>query len=458
MDTDLPKNNTGDILTADTKDPTVLSVPQKDKTEDEKAALFGLKNLPLSVVSQNEPTSDAKTLPDIPPNTPINIAETLPPKKEFRVPKKPDIESKLMDKATGGEDLSLKSAPILPKKDLGWKTLTPTVNVDAEDLSPKRQNVIPPTINRPAITRPSNTTKTPKEKVPESKAEDISALPTLRTYKKDVAGTIKDQKTSLVRMVLEEEKARAKRELNESPQSGKNLPLILFSVVFLLLSIGVVYYAFFRPVDKNNVFTELNVVPLLGTEHNKEIVVTGKSAKDLSSEISRNINGDIKLDTIEFVYFVNKDTVTTEDGVTETKTILRIDDLFNILHIPIPQNLLRSLKTDYMFGFHNFNGNQPFLVLKTDYYDSAFAEMLSWEPTMLDDIYPLFRLLTADDLRGRAWVDVVAKNKDTRQLKDFSDETVLVYIFKDQNTIILSTSENTLFEVARRLDLTLEKK
>jgi hypothetical protein len=170
------------------------------------------------------------------------------------------------------------------------------------------------------------------------------------------------------------------------------------------------------------------------------------------------LNPNLKLDAIEFLYFTEKYSIPTKDGVVDAKKIITVSKLFGALNIPIPSNLVRSLKSDYMYGFHNFNRNQPFLILKTDYYDTTFAGMLEWEQSLLKDIYPLFGVSSSEDLRKRIWTDVIAKNKDTRVLKDFNEQTVLVYMFKDQKTLIITTSENTLFEVSRRLDLLKEKK
>jgi hypothetical protein len=460
MDTVIPqKKNTDTVATTDVKSPTVLDVPKKDgstgspQATNEKTNLLGLKNLPLSISSQKPEVSKIQA-------------------KEFIVPKKPDAESKISDKGTEAEYLTRKIPVDFPKKELGWKTLTPTINIEEKDLPPKKMTV-QPAINKPTLIIGSSinpnkekNTNSDNTAMPASaksygavKEEEVSSLPTLRTYKKDVAGTIQGQKTSLVRMVLEEQKGRAKRELNELPQSRKNLPLIFFSVIFFLLAVGVVYYAFFRTVDKSTVFTKLNTVPLIGTEYNKEVLVTGKNTKDITDEINRNLGDtELKLDTIEYVYFTETNTVTTTEGVTEVKNILEITKLFETLNIKIPQTFLRSLKNNYMFGFHNFSGNQPFLILKTDYYDSAFAGMLEWEPMILTDLYSLFGVEETDEMTGRTWADFVVKNKDIRELKNFNGKTILAYMFKDQNTLIISTSENTLFEVSRRLELLLERK
>jgi len=371
--------------------------------------------------------------------------------REFLVPKKPE-ETVVENTAGGGEILSDKKSVDLTEKELGWKTLTPTVEIEPKDITPKKDDVSPSLSKNIAPQKPLN-------KAPESSQEEASALPNIRTYKKDVAGTIRNQKTSLVRMVLEEQKVRANRELDESPQSRKNLPLISFSLIFLLLAVVLVYFAFFRGSGEDPTFTNLNIVPLIRTENNKEIQFTNQTPKEFSKDIRMELlNPNLKLDAIEFLYFTEKYSIPTKDGVVDAKKIITVSKLFGALNIPIPSNLVRSLKSDYMYGFHNFNRNQPFLILKTDYYDTTFAGMLEWEQSLLKDIYPLFGVSSSEDLRKRIWTDVIAKNKDTRVLKDFNEQTVLVYMFKDQKTLIITTSENTLFEVSRRLDLLKEKK
>ena len=43
-----------------------------------------------------------------------------------------------------------------------------------------------------------------------------------------------------------------------------------------------------------------------------------------------------------------------------------------------------------MIGVYSWNGNQPFIILKTDSYENAFAGMLSWEKNIAGDLSALF--------------------------------------------------------------------
>lgn len=291
--------------------------------------------------------------------------------------------------------------------------------------------------------------------------ENISeGLAPLRTYREDVAGVMRDKKTSLVQMVLQEQKERNKREREKSPTSGKNLPLILLSVVFLFSAIGIVYYLFFRLNPADRILNDLNVTPLIFVEKNKEIPTEGKDSRAIEGEITNLMHVEsLPVDVVEYFFFTKTVSITTADGATaQQKTLLPADRFFEMLGIKMPPMLLRALRPDFMLGFHSFNKNQPFLILKTDYYANAFAGILSWEGAMAEDLLPLFgRADRARELSQRKWDDTVIKNKDTRVLRNFDGSIALVYAFKDQHTLIITTNEDTLLEVSRRLDLTKEK-
>jgi hypothetical protein len=357
----------------------------------------------------------------------------IPDEKDFfasvksSVPRKPEIPQK---PETPNEEISPRrtvasSQPFVPKKDDG-KT------ADAKPVSEKPK---------------------PFENISEG-------LVPLRTYRQDVAGVLRDKKTSLVQMVLEEQKERNRREQQTSPTSRKNLPLILLSVLFLFSTAGIIYYIYFRMNPVDHTLEELHVSPLIFVEKNKEISIDGKDALAVKGEIINAVQDtERRVDVIEYLFFTETLNSQTKNGAIQQKNLISANRFFETLGIKIPPALLRSLRTDFMLGTHSFNKNQPFFVLKTDYYDNAFAGMLEWENKLAQDLLPLFdRAGRVQELSQRKWGDTVIKNKDTRTLSNFDGSIALVYVFKDQYTLIITTSEDTLLEVSHRLDLVKEKR
>ncbi len=323
----------------------------------------------------------------------------------------------------------------------------PTIETGSAAFDVPQKEVPTQETSNPAPETPKKTVEKPFEKSSEG-------LPTLRTYKQDVAGVVRDQKTSLVQMVLAEQRERRKRERETSPTSGRNLPLIILSVIFLLAAAGIVYYIFFTLKPANNALEELHVTPLVFSEKNTEVSITNKDRKTLRTEMSGVIQDrDLRLDAIKYVFFTDTLTVAAPQGTVREKSLASANKFFEVFEVELPSVILRSLRPEFMFGVHAFNKNQPFLVLKTDYYDNAFAGMLEWESNAVNDLLPLFdQPERVRELSERKWGDMVIKNKDTRVLRNFDGSIALVYMFKDQRTLIITTNEDTLLEVSRRLD------
>ena len=97
--------------------------------------------------------------------------------------------------------------------------------------------------------------------------------------------------------------------------------------------------------------------------------------------------------------------------------------------------------------------------------------MLDWEDTMNKDLSPLFGdTLSEIATRGalqenpsaplfriftpRIFNDVIVRNNDTRILRDDEGGIALIYGFPNVETIIVTTNENTFFEIFKRLTIT----
>jgi len=412
-----------------------------------------------NIVFQQIPPSGPK--PSAPPPPP----STIPEGKPYILA----TSSKTMEPTISGAELDKlkpQKGPIsisLHKKESAPgepKTEAQSSSQAVRFMVPEGKNNIPKKIQESPESPSSKSpiSVTPKGSAPQVSGE-TSDIPTLRTYKQDIASAIKEQKTSLVRMVLEEQKGRTKRELEESPKSRKNFPLIILSVVFLFGSIGVIYFSFFRGSTQINTLVELNVTPLINTETNKEIstdsLSTAQGIKAISDEVKTS---KPRLDTIEYLFFTQKITEQTPEGLIESKEIVSSKGFFGFIGIELPNVLVRALKPEYMFGIHAFNGNQPFLIIKTDYYDTAFSGMLEWEKRLPQDLLPIFgRSENISALTNRSFGDMIVKNKDTRVIRTPDGEISIIYMFKDQKTVIITTNEDTLLKISTLLDLSREK-
>ncbi|HVX90128.1 MAG TPA: hypothetical protein VHC20_00505 [Candidatus Paceibacterota bacterium] len=136
--------------------------------------------------------------------------------------------------------------------------------------------------------------------------------------------------------------------------------------------------------------------------------------------------------------------------------------LVNALQLPAPSILLRNISDASSVGvIHAGDETRVFFILAATSYERTFAGMLSWEPTIGQDLaqlYPSYAI-TQDPNASTTpavplpprFVDETVANHDVRALKDSQNRTVLLYGFRDQNTLIIARDETAFTTLLARL-------
>jgi len=290
------------------------------------------------------------------------------------------------------------------------------------------------------------------------------SAPRIRTFQSDVAETLKKQKTSVIQMVLAEQKKKYTTAEEASPKQPKNIALIIVSLTLVFIGVSISGFAAWRYVQTQQEEAEqtknLSGIPsLIITEEKKGIDITGLTRDRIARAISGEINSvNIRLDTIEQIYLVRDVTNAADSSLTppSIQALVQTSEFWNALESGMPEALLRALAQDFFIGVRSFNGNQPFIILRADYFESAFAGMLRWEQSLARDVLPLFGTRTTPELVTRPFVDVVIRNQDYRALRDEEGNIVLLYIFHDKNTVVIATADETIKEVIDRLNRSVQ--
>ncbi len=275
----------------------------------------------------------------------------------------------------------------------------------------------------------------------------------IRTYHGDVTEIMRGQKTSLAQIVIAEQKSKDEHSYNTSPKSDKNKTLKILSLILIVLGLlvlfgGVFYFTQNRKSSQNK--QEPKIKSIIFAESYKEIDLTNLTKQKIINTLSLEIKTlDIRLDYIEYIYPVEIiKNIKNEEGV---KVSANTQIFFSKIEAKIPDVLSRSLEKEFMFGIHSFNGNQPFIILKTNFTENAFAGMLEWEKNMARGILPLFAIEADSEIYESKFEDSIIKNRDIRALYDSDRKIVLLYTFLGENTIIITTDKDTLDEVINRI-------
>ena len=294
-------------------------------------------------------------------------------------------------------------------------------------------------------------------------------LKTLRTYKGDLEQVVKTDEGSLVGIASAESVKRYNGQQIEptaienrtygTGETIKKVGIVILSTVLIVLGIGSAFY-FYGKSNSDIVSPEQKVSSFIFADEDFSFDITDLSRRQILNELTTiNKNTNLSLGRIRNVFIT--ESFIDEQGL-EQRALVNASDFLKAIDEQMSASFLRSLGRDFMVGIHVFNGNQPFIILSTGFYENAFVGMLEWERDLKEDFTPFLgeeKAKTVDTTQTNTTVyktttptfsDAVLKNKDVRVLKDDDGKIILLYSFVDQNTIVITTNESTFSEVLSR--------
>ncbi len=253
---------------------------------------------------------------------------------------------------------------------------------------------------------------------------------------------MKQRDLSLVDIAAETAKRRRYDEEEETTQSRRFLFLI-GGVILLVAGLAVGGYLFFSG-NKAGAPTA-NLQPpksLVLSEKQKIITLTSERRSELISSAQNALGAPIAITTVLDIPILEK--------TPEATNFLGASDLFRILQINPPANLIQSLDGSFTLGVFYLKKNSPFLVFGIQNYDLALSGMLSWEKNIANDLGDI--LLIKNQPKGiPEFHDIIIKNYDSRILYDSSNNPVLIYTFIGKIYLIITVDADTVQELIRRL-------
>lgn len=327
-------------------------------------------------------------------------------------------------------------------------------------------NSIPTNDDHPLHMLDNQTDPSTKPKKP-----DIGQKP-IRTYESDLAEALSRQKSSVASIAIAESRKREDEEKVVLPsQSSKKFSLILTSLILIVLGLGGGYYLYLQsPLATVVVDKQIEQIPsLIKADTQKVVRVSPNNKITFKKEISNQFNNqEIKAGNITEIVFVQTIGSTTSK-ISETQFI-------DSLEFNITDTLKRTLGQGIMTGVFSTNGtesstNEPFIILKTDFFQNAFAGMLKWEAEMPEELADVlnFRdkareggqmasttasttnIVNLYNLRG-SFKDKVINNRDVREFVSQNGNMLFLYTFLDKDTILITTSESVIPALIERIE------
>ncbi len=294
--------------------------------------------------------------------------------------------------------------------------------------------------------------------IPAQTEPEKQTRPIIRTYKSDVEGTIQTGHLSSINIAMAENRkmlGQARFADIEVKKSKLNKIILIVSLVLVFGGLLI----FFIPQlliqlkygEKAAPVETVSSEPIITVDLQDKINLKDINLNRISTTLKDRVDESAtKLGQIKNIY------LTEGEGVNEK--LITASKFLQLIGASVPASIQRTLKAPYMFGLYNYNGNQRFVVLKVGSYDTTFSGMFTWETTLWQDFKELFGLQTDNSSSGntfsieiKKFQDATFNNKDCRVVKDQSGNIIFLYSIIDQNTIVITTSTDTLREIMNRI-------
>jgi hypothetical protein len=273
----------------------------------------------------------------------------------------------------------------------------------------------------------------------------------IHTYSSDMADAVREQEATVIKIALAEKERKDKEKYVEENKSNFsfNIFYVIGGIVLIVSSVWATFYFIQKGREASAIAVKKTTVDtVIKTDEQAMIDVTDIANKqDFLTAIKTEKLKDIKIgNTKSIVLYTNI------DGNTK---LITTSDFISRLEINLPGGLARSLQDSFMLGvYDNGNDKNLFLILSTNDYNSSFAGMLSWEPTILSSVFSLFSVNVssgASSIFETPWQDKIISNKDSRVLIVDNNPELLSYMFLDKNKLILTENEKVIKEILQRL-------
>ena len=304
----------------------------------------------------------------------------------------------------------------------------------------------------------------------------------LRTYKDDVASFVKKGKVSTSKIVLAETSRKREREDTQQLKSESKKIATGFKIAVVLVILGVlaIITAMFAPklidlVRGNRSSDTNNEDPaLLDKIGVLEVVTDNRTNTAVKSFVADYIKNPPLLSNRQMIEIqIVKNKIVSETSVGGKIEKVPTVDFVSILELTIPDNTLRSLHTDYLFGLIQIEENTvPFILFKATDFERVFAGMFEWEKfayRSINDIF--FQTLGSNDyltselntststtesglnFNPYNFTDVIIYNRDSRALVNKDGKILFFYTFLDSDYLLLTSNTSVVEQIISKLNL-----
>lgn len=276
----------------------------------------------------------------------------------------------------------------------------------------------------------------------------------IETYADDMARVIEDDKDGLIKKIIHQDEEHEAEKRDKSPEAKKNKIFVVLGMVLIASTLAIFSIAISKQRPRT-VAIDPQASPLIFTDKNIFLEVAEfskeKIAETLATETKR---ADIKTGELEGVYLTEGNKVV---GLKRFLEIIKGDYV-----LPTGLTGQETLVSDnFLVGVVD-NGKQRefFILLKTKSMTDIFASLRTWENKMFSNLYQIFgeKISGEADLLTKNFTDGLVGNKNARILYKNDGGIALMYVYVNDNSVVITKDIAAARELISRLTSSKIKK
>ena len=273
----------------------------------------------------------------------------------------------------------------------------------------------------------------------------------IETYAEDMAKIIEDDESGgMIKKIINEEEKHEKEKINQSSYSKRNKIFMFISLLFMMFSSVVLLYFIFKKDVVVSIPISQQFIPLIFSEKNALIEVANLKKDQIIEKIRSEIEGTlVKNGGVEGVY------------LTYNNIRVGLRQFIGILNSNFVPGKIDFVSDNFLMGVVNIEMKDFFIIIKTRSTYDIFDAMRAWENKMFSDLRGFFGVNITNDtkyLLNASFMDGIVENKNARMLYDGNSQLVMMYIFADDNSVIITNTKSAAHELMIRLAASQVKK
>ena len=273
----------------------------------------------------------------------------------------------------------------------------------------------------------------------------------VETYTADMVKAIESDKGGLIKKIIHEEEEHEALKKELSPDSKKNRAFMFISIILIILALAALVFLIFLNQKINTVPIMPQFSSIIFADQTNFLPVDGLTKEKIAETISNQANNTkVKTGGMEGIY------------LTENQKVIGFKQFATFMKSNLTTDQLSLISDNFLLGVLNEkNTKDLFMFLKVKSFSDIFPVMQNWESKMLYDLHGFFGVKLSPEtnyLFTKSFKDGIVANKNARILRDNNGQIVLMYVFADDNSIVITNSENAVSEIILRLNSSQIKK